>query len=351
MNWNEFVEKVKTFFQDNIWNIVRFFATLVIGFILIQVIMSTLKAIFKKKGMDPVASKFVRAVIRFCLWLVFILILLSEMGIPLSGVTAGLSAAILAIGMALREFLANVASGIILIGSRKYKTGDYVILGSVEGSIVDVNFLFTTLKTPNSTQITLPNSKMVNDVVTNLGAYPTRRVALTFSVAYESDTKLVSKVVIDVMKSNGKVLLDPEPTCRLKTYGSSSLDFFATCFCDNGDYWDVYYYIMEHVYDEFKRNGISVPYQQIEMRERTEKVEAPIAYEKLPPRIEKTRVVKKKKMTIEDFESLGLKDLVPEINQNAKKKRKAKSSTKKTKEPAPKKEKEPASKKEEPKKE
>lgn len=324
MNWNEFVEKIKTFFQDNIWNIVRFAATFVIGFILIQVIMSTLKAIFKKKGMDPVASKFVRAIIRFLLWLVFVLILLSELGIPLTGVTAGLSAAILAIGMALRDFLSNVASGIILIGSRKYKMGDYIVIGDIEGCIVDVNFLFTTLKTYNNTQITLPNSKMVNDTVTNLGAYPTRRVALNFSVAYESDTKLVSKVVVDVMKSSGLVLLDPAPSCKLKEYGSSSLNFFATCYCDNGDYWDVYYYIMEHVYDEFKRNGISVPYQQIEMRERTEKVVAPVAYEKLPERIEKKRVAVKKKMTIEDWEDMGLAEIVKsEQKRQAVQKRKA----------------------------
>lgn len=310
MDWQETWNKIVTFFENNVWNIILFFSTLVIGIIAIKILMMILKRIFRRHGFDQVASRFVAAIIRFFLWLVLILILLSEMGVPLSGITTSLSAVVLAIGMALKEFLSNVASGIILVGSRKYKTGDYIIAGGVEGSIADINFLFTTLKTPNSTQITLPNSTMVNTAVTNLGAYPSRRVAITFSVAYESDTKLVAKVVTDVMKSYGKIYLDPAPACRLKVYNASSLDYFATCFCDNADYWDCYYYVMEHVFEEFKRNGISVPFQQIEMRERKDEVVYPIAYEKLPPRIEKTRVYQKKKLTIDDWEDLGLRDVV-----------------------------------------
>ena len=324
MDWEKIGQQISQFFQDNIWNIIEFFATLVIGLIVIKIIMMVLKRIFKKKGFDAVASRFVLAIIRFFLWLIFILLLLAEIGVPLTGITTSLSAAILAIGMALKEFLSNVASGIILVGSRKYKTGDYIIVGGVEGSIVDVNFLFTTLKTPNSTQITLPNSTMVNSSVTNLGAYPVRRVTFDFGVAYESDTALVVKTVLDVLHSNGKILLDPAPTCRLKTLGESSINYFVTCFCDNADYWDVYYYVMERVYDEFKRVGISIPFKQIEMRERKEPVVYPVQYESLPERVEKERPQGKEGFSIEKWEDASLVEVLAQKRKKPKKPKKKK---------------------------
>ena len=310
MTWESFWQSVVDYFRANVWNIVAFVCVLVFGLLLIKILLMVIKRLMRLRRVDEMAVRFVAATIRFALLLVLALVLLSLLGIPISGVTTALSAAVLAIGMALKDFLSNVASGIILVGSRKYKTGDYVLVGNVEGNITDINFLFTTLKTPNSTQVTLPNSQMVNNAVTNLGAYPIRRVAITIGVAYESDHNVVVQTVVDVMKSCGQILLDPAPACRLKEYSASSLDYFVTCYCDNSDYWDVYFYIMEHVWDEFKKKGISIPFTQIEMRERTDEVTLPIAYEKLPERIEKKRVATKKRMTIEDWEDMALANIV-----------------------------------------
>ena len=106
---------------------------------------------------------------------------------------------------------------------------------------------------------------------------------------YESDVEKVKTIVKDVMKSNGKVYLEPEPFCKLKTLGESSLNFFANCWVDNSDYWDVYYYIIENVYNEFKRNNITIPYKQIEIRQRTDEVLMPVIEKPLPERVEKVR--------------------------------------------------------------
>ena len=333
MDWNAIWEKIKNFFVDNAWNILWFFVVLVVGLLVIKIIMMTLKFIFKKKGFDQVAAKFILAIIRFCLLLLLITILLAMIGVSVTGITTAFSAAVLAVGMALKDFLSSLASGLVLVGSKKYKTGDYIIVNGVEGMVEDINFLFTTLKTPNSTQITMPNTMMVNHAVTNLGAYPIRRVCFTFSVAYESDTALVKKVVMDVFNSCGLIHKDPAPSCRLKEYSASSIDFFALCFCDKEDYWDTYYYVMGHVFDEFKRNGISIPFQQVEVRERKEKVVYPVEFDELPDRVEKVREKKKKNMTLEDMEDLTFTDLAASIRDAAanSKKKKAKKKAKKEK--------------------
>lgn len=289
MDWQKIWTSIVDFFKANVWNIVWFVAILVIGVIVIKVVMKLLKKILSKTRMEKIAQQFLCTIVKFVLWLLLVLLLLSRIGVEISGILTACSAIILAVGMALQNCIANVANGIIIISSHLFKKGDYIIANGVEGNIDDINFLFTTLITVDNRKVTMPNSAILNGNVTNLGAYPKRRVDFTFSVAYESDVELVKKVVTDVMKSDGRVYLDPKPFCRLKVLNASSIDFFANCWCDGSDYWDVYYYIMENVYNEFKRHNISVPYNQLEVRERKDDVKMPVVGKGLPERVEKVR--------------------------------------------------------------
>ena len=289
MNWSNFWGTITSFFSRNVWHIISFFAVLVIGIIVIKIISSVLKGIFTRHKMEEVARNFILTIVKFVLWLVLVLILLSVIGVKITGIVTALSAAILAIGMALQANIANVANGIVIVVNKMFKKGDLITVGDKEGMIVEINFLFTTLMTKDNRKITIPNSTIVNSAVVNAGANPKRRVDFTFPVAYESDVELVKKIVVDVMTSNGKVYLDPAPFCKLKEFGASSIDFFANCWCDSPDYWDVYYYVMENVFNEFKRHGISIPFAQVEVRQLTGEAHMPYREEPLPARVEKER--------------------------------------------------------------
>ncbi len=294
MDWNAFWTSVKNFFTNNIWNIVLFFAVLVLGVIIVKIIINVLRRIFAKSRMEKIAQQFIVTTVKVILYLILALILLAIIGVQITGIVTALSALLLAVGIALENNIANLANGIVIVSNKMFKKGDFISVNGVDGNIVDINFLFTTLCTVDNKRITLPNSTIVNSAVINAGANPRRRVEFTFSVAYETDVELVKKVVTDVMKSDGRVLLDPEPFCRLKTLGASSIDFFSNCWCDTEDYWDVYYYVIENVYNEFKRHNISVPYKQLEVRARTDSVVMPFSVEPLPERVEKTRVENKR---------------------------------------------------------
>lgn len=290
MDWNKLWTTIKNFFVSNGWNIIKFFAILVIGFILVKIVLNIMRKILGKTKMEKIGQQFLMTAVKLCLYLVYVLILLSTIGVEITGIITALSALVLAVGMALQNNIANLANGIIIVSTKMFKKGDYIIVDGREGSIADINFLFTTIITTDNKKITLPNSTIVNSSVVNAGANPKRRVDFTFSVAYETDVELVKKIVLDVMQSNGKVDLEPKaPFCRLKTLGASSIDFFANCWCDSADYWDVYYYIVENVYNEFKRNNISIPYNQLEVRNRVDNVVMPFNQEKLPERVEKVR--------------------------------------------------------------
>lgn len=315
MDWQAIWNSIVNFFKSNAWNILWFFVILVVGIIVIKIVLRLVKKLFSRTKIEKMAQQFVITILKFVLYLALILLLLSQIGVEISGILTACSAVILAVGMALQNSISNVANGIIIISNKMFKKGDYIITGGVEGQVTDINFLFTTLITTDNKKITLPNSNILNGEVTNLGAYPTRRVDFMFSVAYETDVELVKKIVTDVMKSDGRVLLDPAPFCRLKVLGASSIDFAANCWCDNSDYWDVYYYVIENVYNEFKRNNVSIPYNQLEIRERKDNVVMPVIEAPLQERVEKVREIEEERF---DFEHESLAKFLHTKHKNRK---------------------------------
>jgi len=295
MDWEGIWNDIKNFFTNNIWNIISFFAALVIGIIVIKIILNIAKRVLGKTKIEKVTQAFLHHIIKFCLYLILVLVLLSIMGISISGLLTTISALVLAIGMALQNIITNIANGIVIVTTGMFKKGDFISVIGVDGSIDDINFLFTTIMTTDNKKVTIPNSAILNNPVVNAGANPTRRVDFAFEVAYESDVEQVKKVILDVIHSNGKVMLEPKaPFCRLKTLEASSIKFVANCWVDSEDYWDVYYYVIENVFNEFNRNNISIPYNQLEVRERKDNVVMPVIKEPLQDRVEKERKGKKK---------------------------------------------------------
>ena len=205
MDWGKLWKDIVDFFTNNVWNIVLFFAVLLIGIIVIKLLLNLLKRLINRTKVEKIAAGFFLMLLKFVLYLSLILVLLSIIGVNINGVLTALSALVLAIGLALQNIISNVANGLIIISNKMFKKGDYIIVDGVEGSVVEINFLFTTLKTPDGKKITLPNSTIVNNSVVNVSAHSTRRIAMTFNVAYETDIELVKKVILDCVNSDGRV--------------------------------------------------------------------------------------------------------------------------------------------------
>ena len=319
MNWEQIWNSIVNFFSNNIWNIVSFVLVFAFGLLAVKILINIVRRLFAKTRLEKITQNFLMAFIKLALYLIWVLTLLGMLGVQITGIITALSALLLAVGMALESNIANLANGIVIISSHLFNKGDYISVAGVEGSVVDINFLFTTIYTTDNKKITLPNSSIVNGSLVNYGANKTRRVDFIFSVAYESDVELVKKIVLDVMQSDGRVLLEPNaPFCRLKKLNDSSIDFFANCWCDSEDYWPVYYYVIENVYNEFKRNNISIPYNQLEIRTRTDNVVMPVIGEKLPERVEKERVQEKQKFNLETDDLAHLLHRKPKRNKKEK---------------------------------
>ena len=311
MDFNAIWQRIKDFFTGNYLSIIEFFAIFIIGLIAIKIILTVLRRLFARAKAENMAQNFIIHLIKYILWLILILALLSKIGVEISGIVTAVSALVLAIGMALQSNISNLACGIVIVFTRMFKKGDFISVNGNDGCISEIHFLFTVIITVDNKRITVPNSMIVNNAVTNYGANPKRRVDFTFTVAYDSDLELVKKIVLDVIQSNGAVYLDPPPFCKLKVLGKSGLDFFANCWVDSPDYWNVYYYVIENVYNEFKKQGVVIPYDQMEVRLRTDEVKMPYNPAPLPERVEKVR----------EEEKTPIREMLDEVNEKLQKKK------------------------------
>ncbi len=191
-----------------------------------------------------------------------LLVALSQLGIHLAPLLAGLGIAGFIIGFALQDTLSNFAAGMMILLYRPYDVGDAVEAGGVTGTVKDMNLVSTTIATWDNQKLVVPNSKIWGDVIRNITAEPQRRVDMTFGIAYADDVDHAERVLWDIVNSNERVLKDPEPVIRLHTLGESSVDFVVRPWAATADYWKVYWDITRAVKQRFDAEGISIPFPQ-----------------------------------------------------------------------------------------
>lgn len=290
MDWNQIWLSIQDFFVDKAWPLINALLILFFGIIIVKTILLITKRTLGRSKIEIITQTFINNVLKYALYIMLLIIVLQSLGVPATTFVAVLSAMGLAIGLALKDSLSNLANGIIIIGTKPFKVNDLVNINGVEGRVKSIQILTTTLTTKDNKEIILPNSDVLTKPMINYSANPTRRVDFHFIVARESDIRFACQTILTVMNSDGRTLTTPEPSANLDKIDENGLDIFATCWCDNDDYWDVYYYVNENVYSEFNRLGIRLPYQQTEIRIRDDQVNL-VNYGELPKRVEKERIV------------------------------------------------------------
>ena len=240
-------------------------AILIIGRIIAKSIRKLIVKVMDKKKVDKTISSFISSLAFSVLWVFVILAALSQLGIQTTSFIAVIGAAGLAIGLALQGSLSNFAAGFLIILFRPFKVGDYVKAGGVSGSICKISIFTTDFTTPDNKKIIVPNSQIMNGTITNYSAEKTRRVDFTFGVSYEDDIMQVSKILNDIVKSYKKILKAPEPLIRVGELADNSVNFAVKVWVKTEDYWTVFFDITEQVKLTFDKEGITIPYPQMDV--------------------------------------------------------------------------------------
>ncbi|RLA57237.1 MAG: mechanosensitive ion channel family protein, partial [Gammaproteobacteria bacterium] len=191
-----------------------------------------------------------------------ILMALSQIGISLGPMLAGLGVAGFVVGFALQDTLSNFAAGGMILVYRPYDVDDFVEVTGASGLVKKMNLVSTTITTFDNQTLVVPNSKIWGDVIKNVTAQKLRRVDMEFGIGYSDDIEKAERVLEDIVVKHDMVLKKPGPMIKLHTLADSSVNFVVRPWVKTEDYWDVYWDITREVKMRFDREGISIPFPQ-----------------------------------------------------------------------------------------
>lgn len=261
MNTDGITDFLKTAGAD----LLRGLLVLVVGFFLVHWITKLLKRNKKLMDVEPTLRGFLQNLIRILLSVLVILTAVNVMGIPMTSVLTLVASGGVAVGLALQGAVGNLIGGVILLILRPIKAGEYVKIGDSEGVVKTVGAYYTELITPDNKHLSLPNGTLTNTSITNFSREGTRRLDLTFSVAYSSDMDQVYRVLNDLVAKEKAVLPDPAPQIVLLRCADSSLEFAVRVWVRTDDYWPVNFRLLDGGKRALDDAGITIPFPQMDV--------------------------------------------------------------------------------------
>ncbi|MBQ9594692.1 MAG: mechanosensitive ion channel [Synergistaceae bacterium] len=214
------------------------------------------------------AANAVQRITFYILWVAFALIALNIVQIPLTAFAFMGGAIAVGLGFGMQNIFNNLISGFIVIFSRPFKVHDIVEVSGVQGTVEDIGSRSTTIKTWDGLDVVLPNRYFLENSVTNWTKSDIKkREILKVGVSYDADSREVEKILLDIVNGHSSVLKNPAPSVIFKNFGDNALEF------------EIYYWIelkkssgmkvssdmRHHIMAVFKREGINIPYPQMDI--------------------------------------------------------------------------------------
>jgi len=238
---------------------------LTVGFTIAKMLVKffTKSKLFGK--LDPGVGSFIKSFLSISIKILVLLTVASVVGIPMASFITILGSVAVAVGLALQGSLSNIAGGLLILLNKPFVVGDFISVNGFDGSVTDIGLFYTKLSTVDNRKVVLPNSVVTSNALINVTHQTTRRVDMDISVAYDSDIEKVKSVLLGIANTHSLVHKDPEPMARLSAHGENALTFAFRVWCNKEDYWTVRFDLLESVKAEFDKEGISIPYPQLDV--------------------------------------------------------------------------------------
>ena len=238
---------------------------LVVGIIISKLVLFTLTKLLGKTRLDLTITKFTSQVAKIVLYTLLVTIIMSMLGIPSTSIITIIGTAGVAIGLALQSSLSNVAGGFLIMISRPFKIGDYIITNGVEGTVSHISILYTRLESFTNQAIFIPNGMAVNATIINNNGNENRRLEMEFSISYDDDFEKAKSVIKHVLNKHHHILHEIPLLIVMKEHGASAIVILVRAWCKAVEYLDTYYDINEKVREAFIENDIHIPYNQLDV--------------------------------------------------------------------------------------
>lgn len=243
--------------------IVKVAVVALVGWLVIRVLMRMVDRMLDRAPKVASIKVYIRSAVRILLWFLLILMLAGTLGIEVTSIIAMLSVAGLAVSLALQNTLSNLAGGLTLLVTKPFAVGDFVEADGVSGTISAVDLTYTTFVTPDNKEVFVPNSQLSAAKIINYNVLGKRRMDVTFTASYDAPTAQVRAAIEETLAGIPGVLADPAPAVYLSEYQSSSIQYLVRLWTAAGDYWDVYYALLEGVRESFARRGVEMTYDHL----------------------------------------------------------------------------------------
>ena len=257
--WGKFVEKIIASSSK----IIAIIIILVVGYIIIKILTRIVAKFFDKVDFDRGVETFIENAVKVVLWVILLIIALSNLGVNVSGLLAGLGIMGIIVGFALQDTLGNLAAGVFILFNKPFRVGDTVNIGGITGTVEKIGIAACELNSMDNIKITIPNKKIWGDTIQNFTGNKMRKIFnLEVGISYDSDIDKAIKIANNILKNDARVLKDPQPEVVVKSLADSSVVLAIRPAVNTKDYWPVYFDALKAIKQQFDNNGIKIPFPQ-----------------------------------------------------------------------------------------
>ncbi|WP_242107519.1 mechanosensitive ion channel family protein [Luteimonas aquatica] len=235
---------------------------LLIGLRVAKWVAALVERALTRAQLESTAVQFLRKAVYVILAVVLGLAALQTIGVPMTSMLAVLGAAGLAIGLALKDSLSNIASGVMLVTLKPFRVGNIVTIAGETGQVEAVSIFQTTLRGADNQTIVLPNSLITSDSIINLTPDVMRRIELVVGIGYQDDIGVARAAALREMQDDRRILAKPAPNVLVYALADNSVNLGIRCHVGNDDYFVTKCELTERIKQAFDRLGISIPFPQ-----------------------------------------------------------------------------------------
>ncbi|MDK2802012.1 MAG: mechanosensitive ion channel family protein [Oscillospiraceae bacterium] len=257
--------KIKHFIDAYGEKIIISLIIFIIGFFVIKFLNKALKKAIEKSKLDKTISVFLISILKIMLYIILFIIIFSNLGADLNSLVAVLGVIGLAISLAVKDTLANLSGGMLILFSKPFNIGDYIEVEKVEGVVDSISVLHTKLHTYDRKTIYIPNGIVSNQAITNHSEEKIRRLDLSIGIGYDDDYNKAKEILKDMIKKSDISIIDPEPLINISEFSDSCITLSIKVWVKLDDYFDLKFYIYDQIKFNFDKEGITIPYNKLDV--------------------------------------------------------------------------------------
>ncbi len=266
-NYKQVMDNVLTWSINLIGNILIAILLFIIGRFIISKINNLFSKVLKRSSWDIVLKGFLSTVLKALLYVVLFMIIINAVGVKTVSIAAIIGTVGLALGLAMKDNLANFAGGVMILLSKPFRGGDYIIAQNLEGKVESIGILHTILRTGDNKTVYIPNGPLsTGNVINNRSIDGTLRTVIVINVDYGSDVDEVKSQLMQIIKDHPKALKEPKPFVRMTKINPTSLEFTVRVWAKSSNLWEVNHDLTESFYKKLYEKGMISSLQRVSVQ-------------------------------------------------------------------------------------